>query len=523
MENQRRFIVVASAICCIFLLGADWPTDGGDNARSGWQKNEHILTKENVKGVHLLWKLSTGEQPRALHTMMAPLVVDNVPTADGPKELVYVEGVNNDLFAIDPKTGTQVWKKHFTPATPPPPQGGPPNTSNDPRHFGFLNPGGTTAVPVVGPADASGVRPIYIIDGSGDLHVLSTATGEDMKPAFEMGIAKFGLQLYKNDLIFAGFGATSGIVSTDATDPTHAVTKTTGFGNSGGLWGRRGPTIDSKGTVYTTTGDGNYDPSNPDKLILANSVVGFEKGAEGWKVKDWFTPPNWEWLWKRDLDPNNTPTVFMYKGRELMAASGKECRVYLLDPKNMGGPDHHVPLYKTPLFCNEAVDFQNAGSWGAVSSWEDASGTRWVVVPFWGPVHSKFKFPTVQQPVAVEGGVAAFKVTDTDGKLALEPVWVSRDMHRGEPPIIANGMVFGYGSGENTQQAWTDIGLQFDSSIRAAKSGHATIFVMDATTGRELWTSGDQITSFSHFSGITVANGRFYLGTYDGTLYCFGL
>jgi hypothetical protein len=45
-----------------------------------------------------------------------------------------------------------------------------------------------------------------------------------------------------------------------------------------------------------------------------------------------------------------------------------------LDPKNMGGADHHTPLFRTPLFCNEEVDFQDAGSWGALSSWEDSSG-----------------------------------------------------------------------------------------------------------------------------------------------------
>jgi len=28
---------------------------------------------------------------------------------------------------------------------------------------------------------------------------------------------------------------------------------------------------------------------------------------------------------------------------------------------------------------------------------------------------------------------------------------------------------------------------------------------------------------FKHFSSLTVVNGRVYLGTYDGTLYCFGL
>ena len=42
-------------------------------------------------------------------------------------------------------------------------------------------------------------------------------------------------------------------------------------------------------------------------------------------------------------------------------------------------------------------------------------------------------------------------------------------------------------------------------------------------TGKQLWSSGDTIKTFNHFSGITVANGRVYLGDYDGTLYCFGL
>ena len=87
MRHQRRFVVLAAATCCAVLLGADWPTDGGDTARSGWQKNEHLLTKENVKGVHLLWKLNTGEQPRALHTLMAPLLVEGVHVFIPPPEL----------------------------------------------------------------------------------------------------------------------------------------------------------------------------------------------------------------------------------------------------------------------------------------------------------------------------------------------------------------------------------------------------------------------------------------------------
>jgi outer membrane protein assembly factor BamB len=126
-------------------------------------------------------------------------------------------------------------------------------------------------------------------------------------------------------------------------------------------------------------------------------------------------------------------------------------------------------------------------------------------------------------PLTKDGGVAAFKVTEKGGNLELAPAWISRDMKRGEPVIIANGMVFGYGSGEETKQSFPDIGLQFDSTIRAAKGTHATLYALDAVTGKELWSSGDQMHQWNHFSGVTIANGRVYLGTYDGTLYCFGL
>ena len=58
---------------------------------------------------------------------------------------------------------------------------------------------------------------------------------------------------------------------------------------------------------------------------------------------------------------------------------------------------------------------------------------------------------------------------------------------------------------------------------RIPNSRHATIYALDGQTGRELWSSGNTITSFNHWSGMTVANGRVYLGMFDGTLYSFGV
>jgi hypothetical protein len=53
---------------------ADWLTDGGDPQRTAWQRNETILTKDNVKDMTLLWKVQTDNQPRQMHNLFPPLI-----------------------------------------------------------------------------------------------------------------------------------------------------------------------------------------------------------------------------------------------------------------------------------------------------------------------------------------------------------------------------------------------------------------------------------------------------------------
>jgi outer membrane protein assembly factor BamB len=47
--------------------------------------------------------------------------------------------------------------------------------------------------------------------------------------------------------------------------------------------------------------------------------------------------------------------------------------------------------------------------------------------------------------------------------------------------------------------------------------------VLDGQTGQELWSSGDEITSWNHWSGLSLANGRVYIATFDGTVWCYGI
>ena len=66
-------------------------------------------------------------------------------------------------------------------------------------------------------------------------------------------------------------------------------------------------------------------------------------------------------------------------------------------------------------------------------------------------------------------------------------------------------------------------GLSSGPVRRIATSRRATLHALDAQTGKELWSSGNTIESWNHFSGLTVANGRAYIATFDGVLYCFGV
>jgi hypothetical protein len=377
---------------------------------------------------------------------------------------------------------------------------------------------------VIGPADNKGERTVYALAGDGQLHFLNLADGHESRTPVKFGFANsksYALNL-SNGVIYTTTsqscnGSPNQVWAIDVNDPSPKVM--TFNPRSGGLWGRQGAAIDSSGVVWAPTGDGIYDPQN---RTFGNGLIGVKLENNQLLLEDWFEPRNWFWMRKRDLDMQVTPAIFDFDGHPLLATGSKACRIYLLDTKAAGGEDHQTPLAETPLMCNEEINFASAGIWGSLATWNDEHGTRWVLTPFWGPVRADFTVPISYGPVT-NGAVVALKVERTGNSYRLLPAWISRDMNRAEPPLVANGIVFAFGSGENTEQAYHERGLYDYSPERIRNSTHATLYALDGETGQELYSSGDQITSFVHFGGLTVANGRVYLGTYDSTLYCFGL
>jgi outer membrane protein assembly factor BamB len=112
--------------------------------------------------------------------------------------------------------------------------------------------------------------------------------------------------------------------------------------------------------------------------------------------------------------------------------------------------------------------------------------------------------------------VVAWKLADQAGTMSLTRGWASRDMVSPLPPMVMNGVVFAVSSGEfRSKDATTPAQV-------AQKSAKAVLYALDGKTGKELWNSGNTITSFVHSGGLSGGGSQLYLQTFDGTLYAFG-
>ena len=311
----------------------------------------------------------------------------------------------------------------------------------------------------------------------------------------------------------------SAVYVMDVHDPKRPVSYFQSSTAGGGIWGRAGGAVSAEtGDVYVETGDGPFDP---DAGKYANSFLAVTPDM---KLADYYTPANYRWIDKKDLDMGDiTPVVFPFKGKELVAGGGKEGVLYLLDAKSLGGAYQHTPLYRSPRLANDAVDFAGHGFWGALSTWEDAQHTRWLLAPVWGaPAKDGMKFP-LGYGEAPDGCVMAFQVVEVEGKPVLEPSWMSVNLSVPEPVVLANGVVFALSNGENVAQVDSGGRLLTSRERASTPKGDAVLFALDAATGKVLYSSGSAIHGFTHFSGLAISGGRIFAVTHDSTIYAFGL
>ncbi len=191
----------------------------------------------------------------------------------------------------------------------------------------------------------------------------------------------------------------------------------------------------------------------------------------------------------------------------------------------MGGADHRTPLFRKVLCIRMKMSISPDTAFGAPWPRGEAFGRRALALRTrLGTARASTapKFPVSYGP-APDGSVMAFKLDVKDGKPVLVAGWISRNMSYPEPVVIANGMVFALSSGENVKQVDSGGRLLTSKERLDTPVGNATLYVLDAETGKELFSSGSTMPGFSHFSAPTVSGGRVYVVTWDNIVYCYGL
>lgn len=494
----------------------DWMNDGADAQRSGWIRSDGKINKDSMSkpGFQFLWKTKVKNPPRQLNSLQPPSTLDRLIGYRGFRMLGFFAGSNNNLITIDTDLGRLEWEKTLKvgaapgagtlqcpggmttgvvrpvlAAIPPSPTGGGGGRQNPaksavgepgqgavtlanvrPQNFnmGAMMPQQTRVNPANPPGGQLGAGPflVYALASDGKLHALHLSNGADFEPPV--------------NFIPAGANA-NGLIVVDQT--AYVVTENNCNGAANGVWaidliskevksfkanivGSAGVAFDGNGTIYVTTGSGGDN---------SNSLVALDQKTLA--VKGSFSTGSLEFA--------SSPVVFAHKGKAMITATTKDGRIHIFDSTNL-----NAPLVSSMAITNFTP--------GALASWQDVNGTRWILVP-------------------TSNAVVAWKVVEQGGNVSLQQSWASRELVAPLPPTIINGVAFVTSGGEfRTNDS------KVTAAQRAARSKPAVIYALDATTGKELWNSGTAITSFARGSAIAGAMGQIYLTTYDGTIYTFG-
>jgi len=510
----------------VVTVAADqWLTWGYDQERSLWNRAEKILNKSNVGQLTLKWKSQIPVAPieEVLSTLTAPLVA-TVDTPQGPVTRVFTVASDNTVYAVDAETGKISWQRPFpfneTPTD---------LISGKPVKPDYRCPGTQNATPVID--NEAGI--IYVSTNDGKLRGLSLVNGEDRMPAadFTHPFARnWSLNLI-DGVIYSPtargcFNIPSHLTALDLKDPARRRQEFfTGTGVPAGTWARGGISRGPK-YLYVQTADGPYDPAGGK---FGNTVLALS--FKNLRLVDTYTPENWHYLNAKDLDLSSAgAVVFPFRGKNLVASVGKESLVTLLDADDLGGPNHQTPLYTSPRWGNDEALLHDRGVWGAMATWEDAAGRRYLAMSMLGPIGKSappFKFTNGP---ANDGSVMTFEVVIdvASGKPRLSPLWVSRELHAPDLPVVANGVVYVFQSGKDSTETRA-AGARGAGAGRGAaappapsRETNAILFAFDAENGKELFKA--ELDSFNHFSGNpVVVGGVVYTVTFDGKLSAYGL
>jgi uncharacterized protein (TIGR03437 family) len=522
---RRIFLLALMAGSAAVAVRAqvDVLTANYDNNRTNANLNEGILNTNNVNATQFgkLWAYPVDgqvyAQPLYVHALSIP--------GRGTLNALYVATMHNSVYAFDADAsgGTApLWQVNL-------------GSTVDPASFDIagaatytdiLHEIGILSTPVI---DRAG-NTIYVVDetlagGSAAffLHALDLTTGSEKwngpvqiqasvagsgwggtgdatngeLPLLAAGhIQRPGL-LLANGSIYAGFGSHGDyvpwhgwMVAYNAADLPQqtAVFNTTPSTAGSAIWqGGRGLAADPNGSIYCSTGNGNYDGV----MSWGETVLRLTPTLS---VADWFTPAEYAAWTDDDMDFGSNGPILV-PGTNFLIAGGKAGLVALIDRTDMGGQ----PLDTDALQFFEAVPNSKFAIFNA-ALWNRPDGP---ILYIWGD-------DDVLREFQMQNGV--FNTSPLAANGSLQNALPFSGM-----TVSSNAFVPGSGIFWATSATST--------TLPAAGVLHA----FDAmNVSRELWNSdvqgrSDALGSFTKFANPTVANGKVYVPTDSNQVTVYGL
>jgi hypothetical protein len=309
-------LLAVAGNCVAQSTMAPWLTRSADNARSGWNQHEDQLTQSSVesKGIIRATIIPVNGDARGMEAQ--PLILPNVPTARGTRDVMVLPSMANIVRGVDAHDGSSIWQVTL----------GMPVTGSQQidsksinQHWGCISTG------VIDP-DARRLYQVCWVstDGTGNpqtaryfMYVLNVTDGSQAVPPVliegKSGTQDFNSEMRKQrsslvETIVNGvktvFGCAGTIFETAsgaagfcfafdvASNKVSAMLALTA-GEGAGVWmAGQGIVADPQGNLYVLTGNGDFDGVSQwgESFLKLNYLPSSGGNSAALKVVDHWTP-----------------------------------------------------------------------------------------------------------------------------------------------------------------------------------------------------------------------------------------
>jgi outer membrane protein assembly factor BamB len=550
-SNQLSIAAAVVASAALFITayaqvgrgGSEWLTAGGDAQRTSWIRSDALISVASMSkpGFALQWKTALENANRRNYGIgqgvSAPGVTLFVPMS-------LVTGSANNVYAIDSDTGYLIWQRRFDAPLPAATDACPGGTTSAATRIVDVAPPALAASPERGGGGraAQAYRSVIGQPGEGapvEVRGGGAGRGGSAPPAGGRGPGAAPNAAGSSPAVAPPPGAPPAAGQrAGAPAPGRGAGQGGGFGRGAGepipgappeQVGGGGGLGRPSGVVYAISSDGvlhvmglqsGKDLQTPAPFLPANSrwsdpiavgttlytstsggcggapnaVWAIDLASESKPVASWksdgpivgelafttdgtlvaVTSSTIVTLDAKTLQVKNSTkapgsefvtgaTIFKHGSNELIAVALKNGRLFLGGLNRDSGSDSVVAA-------------------GSLATWQESgpSGTRWILVP-------------------ARDSVAALRVTEPSAPPSTPRGWTASNLTSPATPIVVNGVAFVLERGTT-----------------------AVLHAYEGTTGKELWSSKQTMTSAAAPGSFWSAFGQVYVGTADGTLYAFG-